>query len=227
MYTAKFKGLIVQCCNALPKVSDKTGSFWRRLCFIPFEKAFKAGEEDKYVKDVFLKDPEVLEDIVYGLMHMDDYYGFDIPDKCSEAMHETVRANSSAAAFAYDVLGPEGEGWHGHWRAYSFKHHLFPVYKAWYAENYPTQAGRLQYQNFRRELVEYLENHPELGWTAEENAIEFKESDAHDDKGLVGRNLMFEQYLGHSLEPPSAEKKNARIRGIRRITAPKGGDAND
>lgn len=222
MYTAKFKGLVVQCCNALPKVSDKTGSFWRRLCFVPFDKSFKAGEEDKAVKDVFLKDPEVLEDIVYGLMHMDDYYAFDIPDVCSEAMHETVRANSSAAAFAYDVLNPDGEGWHGHWDAYSFKDHLFPVYKAWYAENYPTQSGRLQYQNFRRELIEYLENHSEFGWEVPANRFEFGDRENRLACGASSKNLMFTQYLGVDKVAPTP---GARISGIRRIASPKVGDA--
>lgn len=43
-----FRGLMVQCVNALPKVGDKSESLYRRFLMIPFEKCF-TGQERKYI----------------------------------------------------------------------------------------------------------------------------------------------------------------------------------
>ena len=49
----KFKGFMVQCLNEMPRVKDKSDSFYRRQLFIPFTKCF-TGAERKYIKDCLL-----------------------------------------------------------------------------------------------------------------------------------------------------------------------------
>lgn len=45
----QFKGFMVQCLNEMPRIKDKSDSFYRRQLFIPFTKCF-TGEERKYIK---------------------------------------------------------------------------------------------------------------------------------------------------------------------------------
>ena len=44
-----FHGLVVQCLNEMPRIRDKSDSFYRRQLFIAFTKCF-TGVERKYIK---------------------------------------------------------------------------------------------------------------------------------------------------------------------------------
>ena len=65
----KFKGFMVQCLNEMPRVKDKSDSFYRRQLFIPFTKCF-TGAERKYIKDDYLKRKEVVEYVMYKVLNM-------------------------------------------------------------------------------------------------------------------------------------------------------------
>ena len=45
----RFRGFMVQCLNEMPRVKDKSDSFFRRQLFIPFTKCF-TGAERRYIK---------------------------------------------------------------------------------------------------------------------------------------------------------------------------------
>ena len=47
----RFYGFMVQCLNEMPRIKDKSDSFWRRQLFIPFTKCF-TGAERKYIKQI-------------------------------------------------------------------------------------------------------------------------------------------------------------------------------
>lgn len=51
--TYQFRGFMVQCLNEMPRVRDKSDSFYRRQIFIPFTKCF-TGVERKYIKQDYL-----------------------------------------------------------------------------------------------------------------------------------------------------------------------------
>ena len=55
----RFKGFMVQCLNEMPRVKDKSDSFYRRQLFIPFTKCF-TDVERKYIKKDYLHSTEVL-----------------------------------------------------------------------------------------------------------------------------------------------------------------------
>ena len=69
----KFKGFMVQCLNEMPRVKDKSDSFYRRQLFIPFTKCF-TGAERKYIKDDYLKRKEVVEYVMYKVLNMNYYF---------------------------------------------------------------------------------------------------------------------------------------------------------
>ena len=124
----RFRGMMVQCLNEYPKIKDKSDSFYRRQIFVPFEKCF-TGKENKNIKEIYLKDREVLEYALCKVLMM-DYYKLSEPDSCKEALAEYKETNDPIRQFwnefedqfAWDLL------------PYSF---LFDLYKAWYDKNFP------------------------------------------------------------------------------------------
>ena len=75
----------------MPRVKDKSDSFYRRQLFIPFTKCF-TGAERKYIKDDFLKRKEVVEYVMYKVLNM-YYYQFDVPEACKNALEEYKEFN--------------------------------------------------------------------------------------------------------------------------------------
>ena len=48
-----FHGFMVQCLNEMPRIKDRSDSFFRRQLFVPFTKCF-TGAERKYIKTDYL-----------------------------------------------------------------------------------------------------------------------------------------------------------------------------
>lgn len=71
---------MVQCLNEMPRIKDKSDSFYRRQLFIPFTKCF-TGAERKYIKQDYLKRKDVLEYVLWKVLNM-DYYELPIPKAC-------------------------------------------------------------------------------------------------------------------------------------------------
>ena len=122
----KFKGFMVQCLNELPKVKDKSDSFYRRQLFIPFTKCF-TGAERKYIKYDYLKRKEVVEYVMYRVLNM-NYYEFDVPEECKNALEEYKEFNDPVRQFMGDIM-PELQ-----WDCVPFQF-LYELYKAWYVRN--------------------------------------------------------------------------------------------
>lgn len=100
----QFFGLMVQCLNEFPKVKDKSESFYRRQLFVPFEKSF-TGKERKYIKDDYLKRPEVLEYVAWYALHRagattpGEYYSFSEPEATTLALDQYKEHNDPVRAF--------------------------------------------------------------------------------------------------------------------------------
>lgn len=65
-----YKGFIVQCMNDLPTTRDKTNTFYRRLLVLPFDAQFE-GIENNDIKDIYVKNKDVLEYVVYKALMRD------------------------------------------------------------------------------------------------------------------------------------------------------------
>lgn len=134
----RFSGLMVQCVNFLPRVNDKTSSFYRRILMVPFEKCF-TGAERKYIKDDYLNRQEVLEYVLYKVLEViPSYYDFDVPDACTRLLDDYKTFNDPVRQFAEEML-PELK-----WQLVPNKF-LYDLFKAWYEENIP--SGRVQGKN--------------------------------------------------------------------------------
>lgn len=129
----QYFGFMLQCFNDLPRIKDKTDSFYRRLLFIPFDKCF-TGAERTYIKDDYLDRPEVKEYVLWRVLNMPAYYKLSEPAVCHALLEE------------YKVYNDPTRQW---WEEYSDKFawdllpwkFLYPIYKHWMAENNP--SGRI------------------------------------------------------------------------------------
>ena len=154
----QFFGFMVQCLNELPKIRDRSDSFYRRQLFVPFKKCF-TGSERRYIKEDYLKRREVLEYVLARVLHM-NYYELSEPEACRNALADYKEFNDPIRQFmtemeplfAWDLL------------PFSF---LYDLYKAWFRLNFPsgTIIGR---NNFVRDLVAMLGDFPE--WYCEGRA---------------------------------------------------------
>lgn len=79
----QFYGFMVQCLNELPKIKDRSDSFFRRQLFIPMTKCF-TGKERKYIKNEYLHRKDVLQYVLHRVLNM-DYDTLSEPEACKAA----------------------------------------------------------------------------------------------------------------------------------------------
>ncbi len=82
----EFHGFMVQCVNDMPRIRDKSDSFYRRQLFVPFDKCF-TGQERTYIKSDYLARPEILEYVLWKVLNM-DYDQLDEPTACLKVLAE-------------------------------------------------------------------------------------------------------------------------------------------
>ncbi len=135
---------MVQCMNELPRIKDKSDSFYRRQLFIPFTKCF-TGQERKYIKADYLHRTEVLEYCLYKVLHM-DYYELSVPKACEDVLRFYKEFNDPVRQFwmefkdlfEWDLL------------PYTF---LYALYRQWFERNNP--SGTIEGRN---KFIEALRN---------------------------------------------------------------------
>ena len=149
----RFSGVMIQCVNQIPRVKDRSDSFFRRQLCIPFTKSF-TGCERKYIKDDYLNRTDVLEYVLHRVLNM-NYYELSIPESCMEAMEEMKTYNDPVRDFVKDVL-PEA-------RLNCIQNQLiYDLYKGWMKKNNPN--GSVQ---GKQTFLNDLKNLPvleDLGW---------------------------------------------------------------
>lgn len=147
----QFRGFMVQCLNEMPRIKDKSDSFYRRQLFIPFTKCF-TGKERKYIKSDYLNRQEVLEYVLYRVLNM-NYNDFDVPQECQDALAEYKSFNDPVRQFMEEIM-PQLV-----WDLVPFTF-LYDLYKAWYKRNigeHDTKSIRV----FKKDLLNVLPEYPE------------------------------------------------------------------
>lgn len=143
----QFKGFMVQCINGLPKVKDRSNSFYRRQLIVPFLKNF-TGMERKYIKDEYLAKKDVLEYVLWRVLNM-DYYELSEPDACKALLLEYKEVNDPVRQFwaelenefVWDLL------------PYEF---IYDVYLKWLDASNPgaEPLGKTTFRNHLKEVVQ-------------------------------------------------------------------------
>ena len=175
----QFKGFMVQCINSLPKVKDRSNSFYRRQLVVPFLKDFSGkGIERKYIKDEYLARKDVLEYILWRVLNM-DYYELSEPEACQALLLEYKEANDPVRQFwsemeeqfVWDLL------------PYDFIHAL---YLKWMDECSPDSAP-LGRNTFKSQLQDVVRTASDIWW------VPPKEAEANGrmrDKYLNRKDMM-------------------------------------
>ena len=112
----------------------------------PFEKCF-TGRERKYIKDDYLNREEVLEYILYKVLHT-SFYEFTVPDACATALDEFKTMNNPVKQFLDEIL-PE--------LTWDFvpQVFLYDLYKSWMKDANPSEhpiGKKSFYEGIRRLL---------------------------------------------------------------------------
>lgn len=210
----RFSGLMVQCVNFLPRVNDKTSSFYRRILMVPFEKCF-TGAERKYIKDDYLNRQEVLEYVLCKVLEkIPSYYEFDVPDACTRLLDDYKTFNDPVRQFAEEML-PELK-----WQLVPNKF-LYDLFKAWYEENIP--SGRVQGKNsFLQEFKDVLAERDD--WKATGSSVPTQGYSFGSEPLIIRYNLtkwMNDAYRGTDAAmicTPSMDTIKSSVSGIIRTT---------
>ena len=121
----QFRGFMVQCLNEMPRIKDRSDSFYRRQLFIPFTKCF-TGIERKYIKEDYLKRKDVLEYVLKRVLNM-NYYTLSEPAACKNALEEYKDFVDTTRSFMQEIM-PKLQ-----WTLVPFDF-LFDLYKVWYKD---------------------------------------------------------------------------------------------
>ena len=147
----QFYGFMVQCLNEYPRIRDKSDSFYRRQLFIQFDRCF-TGKERKYIKNDYLHREEVLEYVLYKVLHM-NFYTLSEPASCKTALDEYKEFNDPVRQFLDEMLSEVV------WDLLPFGF-LYDLYKAWFRKNSP--SGLIQSKNsFINEVLIILNDYPD------------------------------------------------------------------
>lgn len=143
-----FHGFMVQCLNEMPRIKDRSDSFFRRQLFVPFTKCF-TGVERKYIKTDYLRRSEVLEYVLHKVLHM-NYYELDEPVACKLALEEykdfvdPVRSFLAEfmPRFKWDFLPSD---------------FLYDLYKSWYCDSAGSERNLKTKLTFLKEVKQLVQ----------------------------------------------------------------------
>ena len=162
MVETKGRGLCVFCVNELPSSKDKSESLYRRFIPIPFLKRYVGADENKAIKDDYVKRREVLEYVVYKALMMDLFGEFIMSAKCEELLGQIRVENDPVLQFAEEFL-PQFK-----WDFLPSKL-VYGVYSAWMKKDVP--SGRPVGRNeFTKRMNAYVDDTPSCGWTVPRGA---------------------------------------------------------
>ena len=205
----RFYGFMVQCLNEFPRIKDKSDSFYRRQLFIQFDKCF-TGKERKYIKSDYLHRKEVLEYVLYKVLHM-NFYTLSEPASCTAALeaykdyNDPVRQfmDEMSSQFVWDLV------------PFSF---LYDLYKSWFRKNSPN--GSIQGRNtFISDILNILNNYPD--WYCQGRAVAIRPGHKMDaPEHLIVeydlRDWQNKMYPGNDIDQICSFKLKASYNGILR-----------
>lgn len=229
--SVSFKGMMIQCLNALPKVKDKSNSLLRRMIFLPFTKSF-VGQEKKYIKDDYLKRPEVLEFVVkYVLEDLPDYYEIIEPEFTKHALEEFRESNDPVIEFINDFNELAT------WDMISWQW-LYKFFQGWCKEYGTDMSGKnLKSSDFKKSIKTLIDYGQLEGWEyrdSKDGDSPFYTSNSNLDEpepllyeykvtDLWGQNMRINQRIDPKRDA-FVDRVPDRMHGIARVGATNGGN---
>lgn len=185
MTSIKGRGLCVFCSNELPSSKDKSESLYRRLILIPFPKRYVGADENKAIKNDYVKRREVLEYVVYKALMLDLFDSLDVPAVCDELLDEMREDNDPVLQFAKAFL-PQFV-----WDFLPWDF-VYGVYSAWMDKEVP--SGRpVSSREFNKRLSAYVDEHPSCGWFVP-RGTDGKQTPVRTGKYIIGEEPLAVKY---------------------------------
>ena len=175
--SVKGRGLCVFCANELPSSKDKSESLYRRFIPIPFLKRYVGADENKAIKDDYVKRPEVLEYVAYKALMMPLFDTFTEPAVCKKLLNQIRVENDPVLQFAEEFL-PQFV-----WDLLPWKF-LYGVYSAWMRKEVPNGRA-VNSREFNKRLSAYVDDNPSCGWVVPRGA-DGKQIPTRTEKRIVG-----------------------------------------
>lgn len=216
----RFFGIMIQCLNEMPRVKDKSESFYRRQLFVPFEKCF-TGAERRYIKGDYLNRPEVLQYALWKVLNT-DYYSLSEPEACKAALAEYKGFNDPVRTFLTEML-PELR-----WSLVPFGF-LYDLYKSWLKKNCP--SGSPQGRNtFIQDVRTLIPEYPE--WYCLPNDAKVRTKNLMDKPEALILEYDLQDWMNPVYSGPDTRKRclpllKASYRGILRANSGIDMDAED
>lgn len=210
----QFKGFMVQCLNEMPRVKDKSDSFYRRQIFVPFMRCF-TGRERKYIKQDYLHRQDVLEYVLHRVLTMDDYYELDTPEVCVQALNEYKEFNDPVRQFMSEIMHQLV------WDMIPFTF-LYDLYRAWYVKNAGGKGEVKGSQTFKKEFLIRLKEYPD--WIFEGKDKVYKPSQKMDKAEPLIAEYDLQEWMNpnamgsHDIEKRCHPVLKSGYNGIVRVT---------
>lgn len=102
-YTTELTCTVVQSCNDMPTFKNKGGTM-RRILIVPFNAHFTANDDNRAIKEDYLKRKEVLEYVLNKALNLPDFDQFTISKASKEAMAKFENDNNAVKSFIDDFF---------------------------------------------------------------------------------------------------------------------------
>jgi putative DNA primase/helicase len=177
----RFWGFMVQCVNELPRIKDKTDSFYRRQILVPMEKCF-TGQERTYIKDDYLNRPQVLEYVLWRVLNQSAFYDIEPPAKCKDLLGSYKNSNDPVR----DFFNEFSERFVWNLLPIDF---LYDLFIAWYKRFNPT--GKPEGRNtFKNQLEQVISNDKNSSWKVTPSAVRTTNKMSASEPLIIEYNLV-------------------------------------
>lgn len=103
MYNTVYRCAVIQSTNGMPSFKNKTTGTLRRLIIVPFNADFNGEQENFAIKEVYIRDKEVLEYVLYKAINL-DFERFSVPGAALEQLKEFEIDNNNVYEFYVNYI---------------------------------------------------------------------------------------------------------------------------
>lgn len=156
------KAFIVAAANDLPKTKDKGQAWLDRNIFVPFTNEFRGQDDDKSIREVWVKSEEVRSYMAYQALVVTEYYDELIEPEESKKLKSTYEEeNDPIVEFYRECI-------HEHCVDFLPKKFLWAWYKEWLQESRPSTKPPSE-RSFFKSLVGVVNKDGEWSEQREDN----------------------------------------------------------
>ena len=160
--------------NVLPNARNKSQGWYRRLCIVPFNADFNGSKEIPEIKNIYLKDRQLLEWVLWKIINIEPFEKFIEPAVVTKTLDNYKKDNDFVLSWVVDVYIPS------RWNEFS----KFPLFLAKEKlEEYLRDSGidHANMYGFGNRLISHLSSMDEATFTLKVGRLNAEEVAVFDD----------------------------------------------